>query len=325
MKETTSPKKQLFDHPSFQSAEEAQSWKINFSEKVKTSEHAMINLSDIENEREIKSYLDGDRRCFIPTVTEEPIDYNEIKFKFSKVKKYKTELLQFYKDGILIKISSVKKPHHVDISLLHRTYDPDMLVQQTTMTSAYFNSMFRCYTANINTDKFSTQSFFGESSFKGWTNSKFKDYIYILIDEYSKTKLLKFSLNEFIHYQKVKQVFLNQKNNFLGNDEDCIVGMDREFYVDKIQDLSFLMRGNNETLFNKPGVLPAVKTIKASCVASFFRFYDKMIGMGAHQDEIITNEQKALFKKNPKEFKKTINNLINDLAEHFFRKRKDID
>ena len=302
-------------HPEFKSAEESKAWQRDLSQKAKTSEHAMIVLSDIENTREAKSFLDGDRRCFFPKATTESIDYDKIKFKFSKAK-YKTELLQFYKDGILIKIPSIKKPSYVDIALLHRTFDSD--IDHMMTSSAFFNPMFRCLTSNIDTTKISPQSFFGESNFKGWTNKEFKGYIYILIDEYSRTKLLKFSLNEFIQYQKVKQIILNRKETFL-NDEECIAGMDREFYADKIQDLSSVMRGGNKLFLTQRRIL------KIGCVSPFFEIYSKMIGIAAHHEEVINDELQALFKKNPKKFKEDVNNLVKDLAEHFYRKRKDIN
>jgi len=313
-----------FNHSSFQSAEEAISWKTDFAQKAKASEHAVIRLYDIENKVGAKDFPDGDRRSFFPKATTEPIDYDKIKFKFSKAK-YKTELLQFYKDGILIKISSVKNPCYVDIALLHRTFNPDMHVEGTAMNSAFFNSMFRCFTSDTGARKISTQDFFGEANFKGWTNSEFKDYIYILVDEYSRTKLLKFSLNEFIHYQKVKQVFLNHGKNFLRNDENYITGMDREFYMNKIQDLSFLMRASNETLVNELGVLPARRTIKTACISSFFQIYSQMIGIAQQHELVLNDEQKDLFKKNPEKFKKKMENLSIDLADHFYRKRKDIN
>ena len=138
-------------HPEFKSAEESKAWQRDLSQKAKTSEHAMIVLSDIENTREAKSFLDGDRRCFFPKATTEPIDYDKIKFKFSKAK-YKTELLQFYKDGILIKIPSIKKPSYVDIALLHRTFDSD--IDHMMTSSASFNPMFRCFTSNSKTNNF---------------------------------------------------------------------------------------------------------------------------------------------------------------------------
>ena len=79
------PTKKSF-HPDFKSAEEAMSWQIDFSQKAKTSEHAIIRLDDIENVSKRESFLDGDRRCFFPKATTEPIDYEKIKFQFSKEK-----------------------------------------------------------------------------------------------------------------------------------------------------------------------------------------------------------------------------------------------
>ncbi len=310
------------DQPRFKSAEEAMSWQVDFSQKAKTSEHAVILLDDIENISKRESFLDGDRRCFFPKATTEPIDYNKIKFRFSK-DKYKVELLQFYKDGILIKIPSIKKPKYVDIALLHRVLDIHAHGEGTVLTSAYFNTLFRCYTNNPDKMKFGEQSFFGEANFKGWKNSEFKDYIYIIVEEYSRAKLLKFSLSEFVNYPKVKQAILNRKN-VLYNDEDCIAGMDRDFYADKIQDLSFLMRGGNETLNNKTGKLPVLRTLKIGCTSEFFSIYTRMVNLDT-DNEKFTLLQKTLFKEDPKKFRKQALELSQDLATHFYRKRKDIN
>ena len=310
------------DQPRFKSAEEAMSWQVDFSQKAKTSEHAVILLDDIENISKRESFLDGDRRCFFPKATTEPIDYNKIKFRFSK-DKYKVELLQFYKDGILIKIPSIKKPKYVDIALLHRVLDIHAHGEGTVLTSAYFNTLFRCYTNNPDKMKFGEQSFFGEANFKGWKNSEFKDYIYIIVEEYSRAKLLKFSLSEFVNYPKVKQAILNRKN-ILYNDEDCIAGMDRDFYADKIQDLSFLMRGGNETLNNKTGKLPVLRTLKIGCTSEFFSIYTTMVNLDT-DNEKFTLLQKTLFKEDPKKFRKQALELSQDLATHFYRKRKDIN
>ena len=310
------------DQPRFKSAEEAMSWQVDFSQKAKTSEHAVILLDDIENISKRESFLDGDRRCFFPKATTEPIDYNKIKFRFSK-DKYKVELLQFYKDGILIKIPSIKKPKYVDIALLHRVLDIHAHGEGTVLTSAYFNTLFRCYTNNPDKMKFGEQSFFGDANFKGWKNSEFKDYIYIIVEEYSRAKLLKFSLSEFVNYPKVKQAILNRKN-VLYNDEDCIAGMDRDFYADKIQDLSFLMRGGNETLNNKTGKLPVLRTLKIGCTSEFFSIYTTMVNLDT-DNEKFTLLQKTLFKEDPKKFRKQALELSQDLATHFYRKRKDIN
>ena len=316
------PTKKSF-HPDFKSAEEAMSWQIDFSQKAKTSEHAIIRLDDIENVSKRESFLDGDRRCFFPKATTEPIDYNKIKFRFSK-EKYKVELLQFYKDGILIKIPSIKKPKYVDIALLHRVLDSHAHGEGTVLTSAYFNALFRCCTLNHDPFKLSTQSFFGDANFKSWKNSEFKDYIYIIVEEYSRAKLLKFSLSEFVNYSTVKQGILNRKKNILYNDEDCIVGMDREFYADKIQDLSFLMRGGNETLNNKTGKLPVSRTLKIGCTSEFFSIYTRMVDLDKDNEKFIS-AQKTLFKEDPKKFRKNALALSEDLATYFYRKRKDIN
>ena len=321
MKAMTSTKKSF--HPEFKSSEEAKSWQIDFSQKAKTSEHAIIQLDDIENVSKRESFLDGDRRCFFPKATTEPIDYNKIKFRFSK-EKYKVELLQFYKDGILIKLPSIKKPQYVDIALLHRVLDTHVHGEGTILTSAYFNALFRCCTLNYDPFKMSTQSFFGDANFKNWKSSKFKDYIYIIVEEYSRAKLLKFSLSEFVNYPTVKQLILNRKKNILHNDEDCIVGMDREFYAEKIQDLSFLMRGGNETLVSEIGKLPISRTLKIGCTSGFFSIYTGMINLGEHNEKFIL-AQKTLFKEDPKKFREATSELSQSLAEHFYRKGKNIN
>ena len=45
MKAMTSTKKSF--HPEFKSSEEAKSWQVDFTQKAKTSEHAIIRLDDI--------------------------------------------------------------------------------------------------------------------------------------------------------------------------------------------------------------------------------------------------------------------------------------
>ncbi len=275
------------DQPRFKSAEEAMSWQVDFSQKAKTSEHAVILLDDIENISKRESFLDGDRRCFFPKATTEPIDYNKI---ISSIRKLKLPIVPCRsKSGGLHLFIFFDKP----------------------------------IAAKLVREKLKEISFFGDANFKGWKNSEFKDYIYIIVEEYSRAKLLKFSLSEFVNYPKVKQAILNRKN-VLYNDEDCIAGMDRDFYADKIQDLSFLMRGGNETLNNKTGKLPVSRTLKIGCTSEFFSIYTTMVNLDT-DNEKFTLLQKTLFKEDPKKFRKQALEFSQDLATHFYRKRKDIN
>ena len=308
-----------------QSAEDAVLWQQKARDRAHSSEHALIRLDDIENKEERKEFFDGERHCFAPKTTEEPIEYDKLKFKFSKTKsKYKADIIQFYKDGIIIKIPSIKNPTIVDIGLLHQVFG-STAEAGTPLTDANFNLMFRCLTCDKGARKISTQSFFGECFFKEWKNSEFKDYLYVLVDEYSSTKLLKFSLNEFTQYKKVKQIILNPKITFLNN-EDYIAGIDREFYLEKIQELSFIIRGANEVISNHE------QTLKISCLSSFFDIHSRLTDLELDPDQPTwhdkyqnTQELTKKFKENPEKYTKDIKNFCQDLVEHFFRQRKDIN
>ncbi len=61
-----------------------------------------------------------------------------------------------------------------------------------------------------------------------WINDNFKDFLYIIIEDYSKTKAFKINLNQFKNYQKLKDYF-NQEDENLENDEYPI-GLDREYF-----------------------------------------------------------------------------------------------
>ena len=83
--------------------------------------------------------------------------------------------------------------------------------------------------------------------------------------------------------------------------------MDREFYADKIQDLSGVMRGGNKLFLTQR------RTLKLGCVSTFFEIYSKMIGIGAHHEEVMNDELQALFKRNSKKFKEEVNKQKNYL------------
>ena len=69
--------------------------------------------------------------------------------------------------------------------------------------------------------------------------------------------------------------------------------MDREFYAEKIQDLSFLMRGGNETLVSEIGKLPISRTLKIGCMSGFFAIYTSMVNINLDND-IVDNKDNSV-------------------------------
>ena len=92
----------------------------------RSGEIACFKLNDIENNKTYNSPKskksqwvnsnpeDEDNTLIMPDATWETINHEAIKYKKSiNSSKYKTEFLQFYKDGVLIKIPGLKKMNYL--------------------------------------------------------------------------------------------------------------------------------------------------------------------------------------------------------------------
>ena len=297
------------------SIEDAEYYRQEAKRKSHSGDIACILFHDLENKENRKPVQQNGNRLFFPKTTLEKIDYDKIKFKRSiSGSKFKTELVQFYKDGILIKLPAHKKVDYVEIHLQHEVFHQKNDTQ-SPLYDSFFNVLFRSWTGSKTHDGFRTmktgpQCFFGESFFKGWQSNKYKDFLYIQIEGFN--KLLKFSLNELDNYPDVKKVLIKPG---ITNSEDCIFGMERDFYLQKLQDLSFVIRGGNKQRNNE-------KTLKIGCTKLFFGLYKKLLVFSMEEllkrDDIKGRPILECTRKKIKEWQKNPNQGFKDIAEHFF-------
>ena len=306
------------------SAEDAIHFTAEASKQAKKGEIACIlfdNLGNNERKSITHPRKDGETNllCF-PKITEEKLDYDKLQFKFSNNQsKYKTDLIQFYKDGILIKVPSVKNPDYLEVNLLSGLYEYDSNTSPapSPLKAAFFHTLFRCWTSRGRDLKTGPQSFFGESFFTDWRSDNFKDNLYVLVDGYSSTTLLKFSLNIFKEYQSIKNKIISTKTP-LTNNGKLICGMDRGFYLKKLHKMSFIIRGS--TLENH-ALNHAERTIRIGCVGEFFRIYSKLCRFEENYDEM--EEVKPGFKNEIKEWKKDRGKSSIKLLRHFYEVTKE--
>ena len=310
------------------SAEDAVHFTDQMSKKARGGEIACILLDNLEN-NERKSIphprKDGSTNLLhFPKITKEKLDYDKLQFKFfNNQSKYKTDLIQFYKDGILIKVPAVKNPDYLEINLLSGLYeyDSNTAPAPSPLKTAFFHTLFRCWTSrgreNSNL-KTGPQSFFGESFFTEWRSNNFKDNLYIWVDEYSSTTLLKFSLNIFKEYQSIKNKIINPRTP-LTNKGKLICGMDRDFYLKKLHKMSFLIRGS--TVENH-ALNHADKTIRIGCVGEFFRLYSKLCKFKEQWYEDI-EKTKPGYRNQMKEWEKDRGKSSIKLLRHFYEVEKD--
>jgi hypothetical protein len=297
------------------SIEEAEHYRQEEKRKSRSGDIACILFRDLENKENRKPMEHNGNRLFFPKTTLEEIDYDKIKFKHSvNGSKLKTELVQFYKDGILIKLPAHKKVDHVEIHLQHELFHQKNDTK-SPLYDAFFNMLFRSWTSSktyngFRTRKTGPQCFFGESFFKGWQSNEYKDFLYIQIEGFN--KLLKFSLNELDNYPDVKKVLIKPG---ITNSEDCIFGMERDFYLQKLHDLSFVIRGDNKQTNNE-------KTLKIGCTKLFFGLYKKLLAFSMEeilkQDNIKDKPIVESTRKKIKEWQKNPTQGCKDIAEHFF-------
>ena len=284
----------------------------------RSGEIACFKLNDIENNKTYNSPKskksqwvnsnpeDEDNTLIMPNATWETIDHEAIKYKKSiNSSKYKTEFLQFYKDGVLIKIPGLKKMNYLEIHFQDKLF---MSPEGSKLKDSFFNQLFRTWGAKVgekNSPKTldGPQCFYGESFFEEWQNKEFKDYLYVHVEGF--TKLLKFDLNVFKKYQEVKNVLLTPK--FLNN-QDFIFGLERNFYLQKLHDLSWVTRGGNKHNNN-------YKTLKLNCCNLFFRDYSKLLVNSEDAIKSSTHpEEKELL---PKEVMENFKKWQNDPSQAF--------
>ena len=300
------------EHDSIKNAEH---YRQQEKRKARAGDMACLMFHDLENKEGRKPMDHKGKRLFFPKTTLENIDYDKIKFKRSvNGSKFKTEFVQFYKDGVLIKLPAHKKVNYVEIHLQHELFHQKK-DSKSPLYDGFFNILFRSLTSSKSYDAFGTmkmgpQCFFGESFFKGWQSNEYKDFLYIQIEGFN--KLLKFSLNELDHYADVKKVLIKPT---ITNSEDCIFGMERDFYLQKLHDISFVIRGGNEHLNTE-------KTLKIGCTNLFFEIYKKLLAFSMEEilelDNIKGRPIVESTRKKIKEWQKNPTQRCKEIAEHFF-------
>ena len=138
--------------------------------KARSGDIACLLFKDLENKENRKPMDHNGNRLFFPKTTLEEIDYDKIKFKHSvNNSKLKTELVQFYKDGILIKLPAHKKVDYVELHLQHELFHQKNDTE-SPLHSGFFNMLFRSWTSSKAYDAFGTmkmgpQCFFWRSFF----------------------------------------------------------------------------------------------------------------------------------------------------------------
>ena len=124
--------------------------------------------------------------------------------------------------------------------------------------------------------------------------------------------MIKFSLNIFDKYEEVKKILVNPE---ITNTEDCIFGMERNFYLQKLHDLSFQIRGGNQSINNN-------KTLKINCTNLFFQTYRKLLAFSLEeilaQEKIRDMEITEGVRKKIKTWENNPEQCCEEISEHFF-------
>ncbi len=61
-----------------------------------------------------------------------------------------------------------------------------------------------------------------------WIDNKFKNFLYIIIEDFSKTKALKIDLNQFTNYKELKNFFT--QNNEISEPDNYPIGLEKEYF-----------------------------------------------------------------------------------------------
>jgi len=156
------------------------------------------------------------------------IDLNKIEASSNKLHPYHTmNLVEFYEDGLLIRFDAPKTAFFafkvVPIKTEKILHDMKAYNTNTIISARSFNknSIERQHT------------FFVTSFFKKWISKSFKDYLYIIVDNYSKTKAFKVPLKQFEHYEAVKKYYCNKTKAI--EDETHPKGFERSYFKKMIQ------------------------------------------------------------------------------------------
>jgi len=156
------------------------------------------------------------------------IDLNKIEAHPNKIYPYnKMELAEFYEDGLLVRLDAPKTAFFT-----LKVTSPDKLAQLQNMRSYDANIILTVRSFKKNCTK-CQHVFFVTSFFKKWISKSFKDYLYIIVDNYSKTKAFKLPLKQFEHYENIKKHYSSKTKAI--EEEAHPKGFERSYFKKMIQ------------------------------------------------------------------------------------------
>ena len=137
------------------------------------------------------------------------------------------ELVEFYKDGLLIRLDAPQTAFFT-----FKITSPDKLALLQDLRAYDANTILSARSYNKNSIQ-CQHTFFVTSFFKKWISKSFKDYLYIIVDNYSKTKAFKLPLKQFEHYKEIKKHYSSKTKAI--EEEAHPKGFERSYFKKMIQ------------------------------------------------------------------------------------------
>ena len=200
----------------------------NFNRNSLQGKRALIAIDD--NQVILYAPAEGEE-LFKPEYEIVDIDLNKIEVPPNKIHPYnKMELVEFYKDGLLIRLDAPKTAFFT-----LKITSPDKLAQFQEMKAYDTRTILSARSFNKNSIQ-CQHTFFVTSFFKKWISKSFKDYLYIIVDNYSKTEAFKLPLEQFEHYEKTKKHYSNKTKAI--EEEAYPKGFERSYFKKMLQNNS---------------------------------------------------------------------------------------
>jgi len=199
--------------------------RANFNRNSLRGPRALIAIDD----NQIIRYAPAEgEELFKPEYEIVDIDLNKIEVPPNKVHPYnKMELIEFYKDGLLIRLDAPQTAFFT-----FKITSPDKLALLQDLRAYDANTILSARSYNKNSIQ-CQHTFFVTSFFKKWISKSFKDYLYIIVDNYSKTKAFKLPLEQFEHYEKTKKHYSNKTKAI--EEETHPKGFERSYFKKMLQ------------------------------------------------------------------------------------------
>ena len=172
-----------------------------------------------------------DEELFKPEYEIVNIDTNKIEIPKNKIiDSRKMDLVDFYKDGLLIRLDSLKTAFFT--LKLHLPYEEKYKKVLNELKAYEANTFISSFSFNKNSTQ-CQHAFFVSGFFKKWTDKSFKDYLYVIVDSYSKMKAFKIPLKQFEQYEVAKKYFSNKTKAV--QEEEYPNGYERSYFKKLLQ------------------------------------------------------------------------------------------